>query len=81
MTAIRATAARPPRMDRLPRFRPLSRDQGASPTSEVKALRSRWPNSGRKATGMAAVREPTPGTLRYSMACGRREPLRCNRVW
>ncbi len=40
------TAVRPPRMDRGPRLWPLSRDHGASPTSEVKALLSRWPNSG-----------------------------------
>ena len=75
------TAARPPRIDRWPRLWPLSRDQGARPTSEVKALLFRWPNSGRKATSMAAVREPTPGTLRYSVACERRVTLPCNRAW
>ena len=74
------TAVRPPRMDRWPRLWPRSRDHGASPTSEVKALLSRWPNSGRKATSMAAVREPTPGTLRYSVAWGQRAALRCNRA-
>ena len=46
-------AAQPPRMDRWPRLWPRSRDQDASPTCEVKALLSRWPNSGRKATSMA----------------------------
>ena len=51
------------------------------PHSEVKALLSRGPNSGRKATSMAAVREPTPGTLRYRAACGRRAALRCHRAW
>ena len=35
------TAAQPPRMDRGPRLWPLSRDHGASPTSEVRALPSR----------------------------------------
>ena len=59
-----ATIPRPPRMLRCPCFRPLSRDQGARPTREVRALASQWPNSGRWATSMAAVSGPTPGTVR-----------------
>ena len=74
------TAARPPRTDRLPRLWPLSRDHGASLTCEVEAWLSRCLHAGRKATSMAAVREPTPGTLRYRMACGR-ESLHCHRAW
>ena len=49
-------------------MRPLSRDQGAKPTREVSALLSHWPSSGRKATKVAAVSGPTPGTVRYSAA-------------
>ena len=37
--------------------------------------------SGRNAASMAAVKEPTPGMLRYCVACGRRTSLRCWRAW
>ena len=40
------TVPRPPRIDRFPRFFPLSRDQGANPTREVSDLLSQQPSSG-----------------------------------
>ncbi len=56
------TAVRPLQIDRLPCLWPLSRDHGASPTSEVNALLSPWPGypqgAGRKATSMAAALRP-----------------------
>ena len=66
--SARRTMPRPPRMDRCPRFWPLSRDQGARPTREVKALLSHWPSSGRWETRIAAVNGPIPGTVRYKEA-------------
>ena len=63
MYKARRTVPRPPRMARYPRCRPLSRDQGARPTREVKHLPSPWPSSGKSAARMAAVSMPTPLTL------------------
>ena len=52
-----------PRMERWPCFRPLSRDQGASPTRAVNAFPSYCTSSGNSAVRVAAVSCPTPGPL------------------
>jgi hypothetical protein len=58
------TLARPPQIERLPRFLPLSQLKEATPSSEAIFLRSRCPNSGNSANRVVAVTGPTPGTER-----------------
>src|SRR5450756_1770648 len=69
------TLARPPQIERLPRFLPLSQLKGATPTSEAIFLRSRCPNSGNSANRVVAVTGPTPGTERRRFSFSRHTTL------
>ena len=57
------TVRRPPWMCRRPRWRPLSRAIGATPTSAAISFRFRAPSSGSSAMSVAARIGPTPRTL------------------
>ena len=61
----------PPQTDRLPRYAPLSRLSGATPTRAATWPRFRLPNSGRCASNIEESTGPTPGTLRTSSSRAR----------
>ena len=69
------TLARPPRIERLPRFLPLSQLKGATPTSDEIFLRSSCPRSGNSANKVVAVTGPTPGTERRRLSFSRHTTL------
>ena len=58
------TSARPPQMKRLPRNVPLSRANGASPTSAAICRRSNAPSSGHLASSVVDARPYPPAVLR-----------------
>src|ERR687886_2240405 len=66
-----AVLTRPPQMTRLPCARPLSRLNGATPTSAAMARWSRWPSSGSRASRVAESTGPTPLALRSRSSCSR----------
>jgi len=57
-------AGRPPHIDRVPRYAPLSRLSGATPTNAATSPRFRRPNSGRCVSSIDESTGPTPGTVR-----------------
>ena len=72
--SLRRTSPRPPLIARCPRFLPLTRDQGASPTREVKALLSKWPSSWGEQQGLLQLATRCQ-TLSRRGQRGRRECL------
>ena len=62
---------RPPQIVRRPRISPLSRANGATPARLATALASSRPSSGSRASRLAAVRAPMPGTEISSAARSR----------
>ncbi len=61
----------PPQTDRLPRYAPLSRLSGATPTRAATWPRFRLPNSGRFVSNIEESTGPTPGTLCISSSRAR----------
>jgi len=61
---------RPPQMHRLPRYFPLSRLKGATPTKAAIRFRLSAPSSGNPATRVAENTKPTPGAVQSSWSLG-----------
>ena len=64
-------AVLPPHMERLPRYLPLSRFIGATPTRAATWPRFKLPSSGRWVSRMEESTGPTPGTLRSKSSWAR----------
>ena len=69
--------ARPPQTERLPRYGPLSRLMGATPTRLAICVRFSLPNSGRYASSVRDTCGSTPDTLRNRSSFSRKAGLHC----